>query len=31
MFMGPDEMGRYMAQDYERMVKVVHESHMVEQ
>jgi tripartite-type tricarboxylate transporter receptor subunit TctC len=31
MFMGPDEMGRYMAQDYERMAAVVHESHMADQ
>ncbi|AOB33907.1 hypothetical protein AKI39_21055 [Bordetella sp. H567] len=31
MFMGPEEMARYMAQDYQRMAKVVHESHMVEQ
>jgi tripartite-type tricarboxylate transporter receptor subunit TctC len=31
MFMGPDEMGRYMAQDYERMATVVHASHMADQ
>jgi len=28
MYMGPEEMGTYMAQDYERMAKVVRESHM---
>jgi tripartite-type tricarboxylate transporter receptor subunit TctC len=30
MFMEPDEMGRYMAEDYKRMAAVVHASHMAE-
>jgi len=31
MYMGPADMGRYMAQDYERMAKVIKDSHMAAQ
>jgi len=29
--MGPADMGRYMAQDYARMAKVIEDSHMAAQ
>jgi hypothetical protein len=30
MFMEPDELGRFMAEDYKRMAAVVHASHMAQ-